>query len=626
VDFETYYAADFSLSKLTYLEYISDSRFKVHGASIKKAGGPEEWITGGDLPAYFAAVDWANTCLIGHNLPFDAAILAWRYGITNVGEFACTLAMARNVFGAGYTSLSLGAVYGIVTGTQGKANYAALADAKGTCDLSAEQENRMAVYAMDDARETYAIYEHMAAVLPPVEMKRIDWTVRNFVYPSLRLDRSILEEVAELEKDEKAAMLERAGWDAKTIRSNDKFANVLRGMGVEPPTKISKTTGKKTYAFAKSDREFVQLQSLGGPVADLVAARIRNKTSIEETRAARLMQIHDIAGGWLPASMLYAGAMQTGRLSASQKQNLQNLGRKSKMRSAIKAPEGCSIVAFDMSQIELRINLALAGDYEKLQRLHDGEDLYCSQAAEIFNRPVTKADGFERLIGKIAVLSLGYAGGKRAYQGMLWAQGGLAESLEFCQSVVDSFRASNPKLVTMWRRFDKYVQWLPAAGPNEVYHDQFLEAPVQLTGAGMWVYPGFLIKYPDAEVLNTVKTNPETGLEEADRVITYRRFGSGAGVVSAGRAKVYRSVCDENVCQALARSVIFDRDDAVTAATGQRSVLNIHDSLVWVIPDGEVKAFCGVVGGILSTSPEWWPKLLLSCDGGYGRSLGDVHS
>ena len=35
--------------------------------------------------------------------------------------------------------------------------------------------------------------------------------------------------------------------------SNPKFAELLEGLGVKPPMKISPTTGKETFAFAKSD-------------------------------------------------------------------------------------------------------------------------------------------------------------------------------------------------------------------------------------------------------------------------------------------------------------------------------------------------------------------------------------
>ncbi len=46
IDFETYYASDFSLSKLTTEAYIKDPRFQVIGFSIKVNGGLAKWYTG----------------------------------------------------------------------------------------------------------------------------------------------------------------------------------------------------------------------------------------------------------------------------------------------------------------------------------------------------------------------------------------------------------------------------------------------------------------------------------------------------------------------------------------------------------------------------------------------------
>lgn len=87
--------------------------------------------------------------------------------------------------------------------------------------------------------------------------------------------------------------------------SNDSLANALRQRGVEPPTKISPTTGKETYAFAKSDLEFQALAE-DPRVADLVAARLAVKSTLGETRAGRF--INAGTTGKLPVALNYYGA------------------------------------------------------------------------------------------------------------------------------------------------------------------------------------------------------------------------------------------------------------------------------------------------------------------------------
>ncbi|MDE2079191.1 MAG: hypothetical protein KGI73_02275 [Patescibacteria group bacterium] len=78
----------------------------------------------------------------------------------------------------------------------------------------------------------------------------------------------------------------------------------------------------------------------------------------------------------------------TGRLS-SKEPNLQNIPIKSdlgrRIRRAFMAPEGSSLLAFDYSQIELRLAAILSSD-EKLQNIFKrGEDVHAAVAAEVFN-------------------------------------------------------------------------------------------------------------------------------------------------------------------------------------------------------------------------------------------------
>ena len=45
LDFETYYAQDFSLTKLTTEEYIRDPRFEVIGVGVKVDDEPTIWFS-----------------------------------------------------------------------------------------------------------------------------------------------------------------------------------------------------------------------------------------------------------------------------------------------------------------------------------------------------------------------------------------------------------------------------------------------------------------------------------------------------------------------------------------------------------------------------------------------------
>ncbi len=80
----------------------------------------------------------------------------------------------------------------------------------------------------------------------------------------------------------------------------------------------------------------------------------------------------------------------TGRI-ASTDPNLQNipirteLGRQ--VRKAFVAAQGCSLVAVDYSQIELRVAAHMAGDQAMLEAFREGKDIHTTTAAAIHNIP-----------------------------------------------------------------------------------------------------------------------------------------------------------------------------------------------------------------------------------------------
>jgi hypothetical protein len=78
--------------------------------------------------------------------------------------------------------------------------------------------------------------------------------------------------------------------------------------------KISPTTGKETYAFAKTDEEFQLLADHpDAQVQALVAARLGNKSTIEETRTEALIALAE-RSPVLPIPLKYYGA-HSGRWS-----------------------------------------------------------------------------------------------------------------------------------------------------------------------------------------------------------------------------------------------------------------------------------------------------------------------
>jgi hypothetical protein len=100
IDFETYYATDYQLKRLTTEEYVRDDRFQVIGVAVKVNDAPAEWFTGthDETAEWLAQFDWGNHFVLAHNAIFDAAILTWVFG-QRPKAWLDTLSMARAVLG-----------------------------------------------------------------------------------------------------------------------------------------------------------------------------------------------------------------------------------------------------------------------------------------------------------------------------------------------------------------------------------------------------------------------------------------------------------------------------------------------------------------------------------------------
>ena len=253
IDVETYYSKkDYSLSKSSTEAYINDSRFEVIGLAIKVNDGETKWYSGSyeSTKLWLEQFDWKNSLVLAHNCLFDGAILSWRFGINPAG-WLDTLSMARALHGvdAGGSLKALAERYGVgVKGTEVDD-----ADGKHRWDFSAEQLAKYGEYCRNDVDLTYALFVKMGTGFPQRELKLIDATLRCYTNPILEINPWILEaHLGEL-RVQKETLLASVNKDPKALHSNKQFAAILEGLGVEVPMKISKTTGKPTYALAKTD-------------------------------------------------------------------------------------------------------------------------------------------------------------------------------------------------------------------------------------------------------------------------------------------------------------------------------------------------------------------------------------
>lgn len=115
----------------------------------------------------------------------------------------------------------------------------------------------------------------------------------------------------------------------------------------------------------------------------------------------------------LHTTFLQAGTT-TGRM-ASQDPNLQNIPIKTELGRAIRnafiAEKGFKLVAFDYSQIELRLAALLSGDKKLIEIFRNGEDVHTAVASEVFEVPFDKVDKEMRRQAKIINFGILYGMG-----------------------------------------------------------------------------------------------------------------------------------------------------------------------------------------------------------------------
>jgi DNA polymerase I-like protein with 3'-5' exonuclease and polymerase domains len=613
IDFETYWSKDFSLSKMTTEEYIRDPNFEVIGVGIKVNNQEPDFYSGADFNGFLNAIDYSDKAILCHNTVFDGAILSWLYGI-KPKLWLDTMSMARPLHamtvGGSLKALTqyyeLGAKGDEVMRTQGMRRK----------DFTLEQMEAFAEYCLTDVDLTYKLFRKLSKGFPKEELLVIDQTIRMYTEPKFVVDAGVLEQHLTDIKDRKERLLAKLGGEErakKILMSNNKFAELLRSLGVEPPTKTSLTTGKETYAFAKTDTEFTALTEHPRPaVRAVVEARLGTKSTIEETRANRLLDIAD--RGPLPVHLSYYGA-HTGRFSggAGSKINLQNLPRGGALRRSLAAPDGHVVVACDSSQIEARMVAYLAGQDDLVEAFAEGRDVYCEFASDVYGRPITKADKVERFVGKTCILGLGYGMGATKFAHTL-ASGALSVKLDSSEAekIVRLYRNKYHRIAALWTRFNH------ALGPLTLGQSGQITDDITFDEEGIILPNGMRLRYPALR-------QQANGYEYINDARVYRKYvrdKMAGGGDELTWTKIYGGKLVENYVQAAARIVVSEQ--MVRIGRRYPVALQVHDEVVCVVPETEAEACKEHVVKVMSTPPSWAPNLPVACEADAGINYGEV--
>jgi len=242
-------------------------------------------------------------------------------------------------------------------------------------------------------------------------------------------------------------------------------------------------------------------------------------------------------------------ATTTGRLSSSDP-NLQNIpvrteeGRK--IRRAFVAEAGNKLISADYSQIELRVLAHIADIAQLKQAFADGLDIHAMTASEMFGVPIEGMDPMIRRRAK--AINFGIIYGISAF--------GLANQLGIARGEAKDY-------------IDKYFERFPGIR-------DYMEETKKFARANGFVETIFGRRAHYSEI-NTKNPNMRAFMERA--AINAPIQGSAADIIR--------------------RAMVRMEDALAEARLAARMLLQVHDELIFEVPEGEVAATIPVVTKVM---------------------------
>ena len=680
VDFETYYNREYSLSKMTMIEYIMDGRFQPIMMSYAINDEPIQNVIGyPKIKEVLDGIDWNNTVLNAQNTAFDATIIRARFGHT-ARYYTDTMAMARVTAAHVFEGASLGAIAkvlqanGVEVPPKGKEVQSALGmhlynayqgtpylALKATTDSNEIQRGHELLmgyveYCNNDVHLAREAFKYFTKMITPDEMQYGDMILKCYIEPSLYLDLPIIEEEIQRihERDEKCARDVANKYfngnqaELRSVcRSVPKFTEFLQSLGGKLeheidedtdyafiiPSKYSEKKGRVEPCYSKTFPPVIEMCDRMDEIGDIFRTKLALSSSIELSRAERFRAIAKIGCGFgMP--YVVSGA-HTHRLGGADKLNPQNLssgrkeGQSNALKRSISAPHGHKVVVFDSSQIELRTGSYIAGDHATLKMFLEGRDPYSEQASLIYGgdpfeiKKLAKSGvepyaSIQRPAGKASLLSNIYGTGAVGFMNYAKLMG-VDMTLEEAQHIVKVYRETHPEVVAIWNACEVALRNMVAGASG------YFGGPdgklFYYDGARMnhgVRMPG--IRLPDGNWLNYhCLSMREREYPDGSTKMNYAYRG-----LKEGRIQwifTYAARIFENCNQALAFAVM--KYQALLINQRYKIVLNTHDEWGIVVKDDEVEQAKEYMQWCMRQVPEWAKGLPVDCEGDAAVHYGD---
>ena len=274
------------------------------------------------------------------------------------------------------------------------------------------------------------------------------------------------------------------------------------------------------------------------------------------------------------------------------------------VRGVLVADMWADILAMDYAAIEARVLAWLAGQEDILEVFRGHGKVYEHTAARIFGLPddvkslkamkYTHPD--ERFIGKVAVLALGYQGGKKAFAKMAKNYGVEIEE-ERAERIKLDWRKANPRIVRFWYSMEELAV-AAVANPGKVYATK--DRKIMFKVKGRWLF----IRLPSGRRLAYYKPKLDQGKLTYLGIDTYSRRWM--------RCTTYGGKITENVVQAISRDLLVHGMFGLEAK-GYVIIGTVHDEVILEVPEewGSEEE----VAEILCDIPEWADGLPVRAEG-----------
>ena len=223
----------------------------------------------------------------------------------------------------------------------------------------------------------------------------------------LKIDQAYLRTWARELREELKALEEevfRLAGEPFNLRSGKDLSRILfQKLGLPRGKRTPKGTGYSTDVEVLS--ELATLHPLPGKLL-----RYRTVHKLLSTYVEPLLRLADPVTGRVHTTFHQTGTA-TGRLSSSDP-NLQNIPIKGeegdRMRRAFVAEEGWLLLSADYSQIELRLLAHFSGDENLRRAFREGRDIHAATAAEIFGIRPEEVTGEMRRLAKVINFGIAY--------------------------------------------------------------------------------------------------------------------------------------------------------------------------------------------------------------------------